>query len=158
MRLGDRVLFYHSSTDPPAVAGTAVVARQAYPDHTALDKRDHHYDPKATTENPIWEMVDLRLEQISHGARADRNVAGGMPELAGMELLRERFATVGATGQAARVRRGAGVGGRGGRWAGSAGEEVAGQEGGCEESGGEESVNEVGGKVAEAGNDVRRAK
>ena len=35
MKLGDRVLFYHSSTDPPAIVGTAKIAREAYPDHTA---------------------------------------------------------------------------------------------------------------------------
>src|SRR5215471_14772430 len=57
---GDRVLFYHSSADPPTVVGTAVVVREAYPDHTAWDKRDDHYDPKASPENPIWQMVDIR--------------------------------------------------------------------------------------------------
>jgi predicted RNA-binding protein with PUA-like domain len=64
MKRGDCVLFYHSSADPPAVAGTAMVVREAYPDTTALDPKDDHYDPKATQENPIWEMVDIRLFQI----------------------------------------------------------------------------------------------
>jgi predicted RNA-binding protein with PUA-like domain len=88
MKVGDGVLFYHSSADPPAVAGTAVVARAAYPDHTALDARDDHYDPKATRENPIWEMVDIRLERIF-----DREVPIGelraLRELESMELLRQ---------------------------------------------------------------------
>lgn len=64
MKLGDRVLFYHSSGDPPTVAGTAVVVREAYPDFTAWDKRDDHFDPKASTENPIWQMVDIKLVRI----------------------------------------------------------------------------------------------
>src|SRR5262245_58873229 len=64
MRKGDRVLVYHSSADPPGVAGTATIAREAYPDHTAWDPADHHYDPKASAENPIWVMVDIKLEEI----------------------------------------------------------------------------------------------
>jgi predicted RNA-binding protein with PUA-like domain len=64
MKQGDRVLFYHSGADPPAVAGSAVVAREAYPDHTAWDPRDEHYDPKASPENPIWRMVDIELVAI----------------------------------------------------------------------------------------------
>jgi predicted RNA-binding protein with PUA-like domain len=64
MKVGDRVLFYHSSTDVPAVTGTASVVRESYPDPTAWDKSDHHYDPASTPENPRWYMVDIRLEQI----------------------------------------------------------------------------------------------
>src|SRR5688572_24990386 len=56
MKLGDGVLFYHSSTDPNAIVGTAVVVREAYPDHTALDPTNDHFDPKSSTENPIWQM------------------------------------------------------------------------------------------------------
>ena len=65
MRRGDRVLYYHSGADPaPAVVGTAQVVREAYPDHTALDPKSKYYAPKATPENPIWEMVDIRLDKI----------------------------------------------------------------------------------------------
>lgn len=61
MELGDQVFFYHSSTEPPHIAGIAEVVKKAYPDHTALDPKDDHYDPKATPEKPIWEMVDIKL-------------------------------------------------------------------------------------------------
>ncbi|HEX3869952.1 MAG TPA: EVE domain-containing protein [Pirellulales bacterium] len=64
MHVGDDVLFYHSSADPPAVVGSARVVREAYPDTTAQNPKDHHYDPKASPENPIWEMVDLKLVEI----------------------------------------------------------------------------------------------
>ncbi len=64
MKRGDQVLFYHSNADPPAVVGVAEVVRQAYPDHTAFDPGDIHYDPKSTPTNPIWDMVDIRLVQI----------------------------------------------------------------------------------------------
>lgn len=87
MQVGDRVLFYHSNAEPPAVVGTAVVARTAYPDFTALDPSDKHYDPKATQEEPIWEMVDVKLERVF-----DRPIPldelRATPELKGMELLR----------------------------------------------------------------------
>jgi len=59
---GDRVLFYHSSVDPTAVVGTAVVVRSSYPDHTAWDPDSDHPDPKSTPENPRWYMVDVRGE------------------------------------------------------------------------------------------------
>ena len=59
MAAGDQVLFYHSSCNPAGVAGLATVARTAYPDHTALDPGDHHYDAKSTPEKPIWMMVDV---------------------------------------------------------------------------------------------------
>ena len=64
MKLGERVLVYHSSTDPKAIVGVAVVARESYPDHTALDNKNPHYDPKSTKNDPIWFMVDLKLEQV----------------------------------------------------------------------------------------------
>jgi len=64
MKLGDRVLVYHSSTDPPAVVGTAKIVRESYPDPTAWDKKDHHYDPASTPDNPRWFMVDIQLDEI----------------------------------------------------------------------------------------------
>jgi predicted RNA-binding protein with PUA-like domain len=60
MKRGDLVLFYHSSTDPAAIVGVAEVVREAYPDHTAFDAADPHFDPKSRPEAPTWMMVDLR--------------------------------------------------------------------------------------------------
>jgi len=60
IKQGDGVLFYHSSTNPQAVVGTAVVARGGYPDHTAWDPKSDHPDPKSTPDNPTWFMVDIR--------------------------------------------------------------------------------------------------
>jgi predicted RNA-binding protein with PUA-like domain len=88
MKVGDGVLFYHSSTDPPSVVGTAKVVREAYADHTALDPRDDHYDPKATPANPIWQMVDIRLDKIFARAVPIGELRA-MRELAEMELLRK---------------------------------------------------------------------
>ena len=61
MRVGDQVFFYHSNTKEPGIVGIAEVAREGYPDHTAFDPEDPHYDPKSDPANPRWYMVDVRL-------------------------------------------------------------------------------------------------
>lgn len=63
IKVGDRVLFYHSSIPEPAVVGLCTVVRAGYPDHTALDPQADHFDPKATPDKPIWYMVDVRADQ-----------------------------------------------------------------------------------------------
>ncbi len=88
MKLGDRVLLYHSSTDTPAIVGTATIVREAYADPTALDKNDHHYDPASTPENPRWFMVDIRLEQIFDEGLPLSQLRG-IATLKEMELLRK---------------------------------------------------------------------
>lgn len=60
MKVGDLVLFYHSNADPPGIAGIAEVAKEAYPDSTALDPKDVHYDPKSDAKKPTWYMVDVK--------------------------------------------------------------------------------------------------
>ncbi len=60
MKRGDLVFFYHSSADPTAIVGTAEVVRDGYPDQTAFDPKDSHYDPKSKKDEPTWFMVDLR--------------------------------------------------------------------------------------------------
>ena len=74
MRIGDRVLFYHSNAKPPGVAGIAEVCRDSYPDFTQFDSANKYFDPKATEENPRWFMVDIRFV-----AKFEREV--GLPEI-----------------------------------------------------------------------------
>lgn len=59
MRVGDGVLFYHSNAKPMGIYGIAEVVREAYPDHTAFDPADKHYDPKSDLQDPTWMMVDI---------------------------------------------------------------------------------------------------
>ncbi|MFZ6673496.1 EVE domain-containing protein [Undibacterium sp. Xuan67W] len=59
MKIGDGVLFYHSSCAEPGIAGIAEVASTPYPDHTQFDPDSKYYDPKATLETPRWMMVDI---------------------------------------------------------------------------------------------------
>lgn len=60
VKVGDRVLFYHSSIPEPAVVGIAEVVRAGYPDSSALDPTGEHFDPRASADNPIWCQVDVR--------------------------------------------------------------------------------------------------
>ena len=61
MQVGDGVLFYHSSADPPGVAGLARVSRTGLPDPTALDPESDYYDPKASAEEPRWVMMEIEF-------------------------------------------------------------------------------------------------
>lgn len=61
MKVGDRVLFYHSNCAEPGIAGLAEVSRLAYPDQTQFDPKNKYFDPKATSETPRWFNVDVRL-------------------------------------------------------------------------------------------------
>jgi predicted RNA-binding protein with PUA-like domain len=60
MKKGDLVFFYHSSTDPAEIVGIAEVVREAYPDSSAFDPKDSHFDSKSKLESPTWFMVDLK--------------------------------------------------------------------------------------------------
>ena len=86
MKKGDLGFFYHSGKKPEIVALVEVV-REAYPDHTAQDPKNRHYDEKATPENPRWYMVDVKLV-----SRFNRPIPLAelrkQHELEGMELLR----------------------------------------------------------------------
>jgi predicted RNA-binding protein with PUA-like domain len=88
MKIGDRVLVYHSSTDVPAVVGVAKVVRESYPDHTAWNKKDDHYDPASIPDNPRWFMVDIQLEQILKRP-LPLDELRGVAALKQMELLRK---------------------------------------------------------------------
>jgi predicted RNA-binding protein with PUA-like domain len=61
MKIGDDVLFYHSSCPEPGIAGLARVSSQAYPDPTQFDKNGKYFDAKATQETPRWMLVDVQL-------------------------------------------------------------------------------------------------
>ena len=87
MQPGDGVLFYHSNADPPAIVGTAQVVREAYADHTAWEVGNHHFDAKASRDNPIWQMVDIRLSSIFL-TPLPLPLLRGIRALKDMELLR----------------------------------------------------------------------
>ena len=62
MKKSDQVFFYHSNgtpQEPNGIYGIAKVSGPAHADETQFDKKDDHYDPRATKEKPIWECVDI---------------------------------------------------------------------------------------------------
>jgi predicted RNA-binding protein with PUA-like domain len=61
MRIGDDVLFYHSSCEVPGIAGLAKVASKPYPDESQFDRKGEYFDPKSTRESPRWTLVDVKL-------------------------------------------------------------------------------------------------
>ena len=61
MRIGDPVLFYHSSCPEPGIAGIAKVASKAYPDETQFESGGKYFDPAATRDKPRWFHVDVKL-------------------------------------------------------------------------------------------------
>jgi len=63
MRKGDLAFFYHSNCDVTGIVGIAEIASAAYPDHTAFDPKDHHFDPKSNPANPSWMMVDVKFKR-----------------------------------------------------------------------------------------------
>jgi predicted RNA-binding protein with PUA-like domain len=85
MRLGDGVLFYHSSCPEPGIAGLAEVCSAAYPDATQFDPESHYYDPKSKPEAPRWVHVDVRWRETTRllSLKEMREA----PELASMRVL-----------------------------------------------------------------------
>jgi predicted RNA-binding protein with PUA-like domain len=63
MRRGDLAFFYHSSCDEPGVVGIVKIVKEGYPDHTAFDKDDPHFDADSDRKKPRWYMVDVKLER-----------------------------------------------------------------------------------------------
>ncbi|OQW72115.1 MAG: EVE domain-containing protein [Proteobacteria bacterium ST_bin11] len=61
MKTGDQVFFYHSNCDEPGIVGIMQVARESYPDFTAFDPDDKHFDPKSNPDKPTWYMVDVKF-------------------------------------------------------------------------------------------------
>ncbi|MGE3757913.1 MAG: EVE domain-containing protein, partial [Pseudobdellovibrionaceae bacterium] len=61
MKKGDLILFYHSSTEPPGIAGIAKVAGPAEADPTQFDKKSEYYDPKSKKEDPTWKCVPVEF-------------------------------------------------------------------------------------------------
>jgi predicted RNA-binding protein with PUA-like domain len=86
MRVGDRVLFWHSGCEPPGIAGLAEVASAPYPDPTQFDPTSPYFDPAARAEAPRWMLVDVRaLRRTPLLAPA---MLRAHPELADMQVLR----------------------------------------------------------------------
>lgn len=63
MKKGDQIFFYHSNCAEPGIVGLAMVASASYPDPTAFDPEDSHYDPKSDADKPRWYLVDVKYKR-----------------------------------------------------------------------------------------------
>jgi len=61
MKKGDTAFFYHSSCEVPGIAGIVRVVKEGYPDKTAFDSKDDHYDAESDPKRPRWFVVDVKL-------------------------------------------------------------------------------------------------
>jgi len=85
MRVGDGVLFYHSSCAEPGIAGLAQVSSLAYPDETQFEAGGKYFDPKATRDNPRWFNVEVRFRKKTRLMPLAE--LRSYPELATMRIL-----------------------------------------------------------------------
>ena len=88
VRSGDFAFLYHSSCAVPGLVGTVRVVRAAYPDLTAFDRRDKHYDPASDPAAPRWFTVDVQLQRrFKRVISLDELRAHADGKLRGMTLL-----------------------------------------------------------------------
>ena len=87
MKTGDLVFFYHSNCETPGIVGIARIVREAYPDPTAFDPNNKHFDPSSKPDDPRWFMVDVQFVR-----KLKRTIAlselKNKPELEGLALIR----------------------------------------------------------------------
>ena len=81
MRVGDGVLFYHSSCAEPGIVGIGRVASGAYPDPTQFDRKSPYFDPASKHDAPRWLLVDVQVQKKT------RNLT--LPELRADPLLQD---------------------------------------------------------------------
>jgi predicted RNA-binding protein with PUA-like domain len=79
MRVGDGVLFYHSSCSEPGIVGIGRVASKSYPDATQFDAKSPYYDAASKPDAPRWMLVDVQV------LRKTRVL--GLPELRAVPAL-----------------------------------------------------------------------
>jgi predicted RNA-binding protein with PUA-like domain len=89
MRRGDQAFLYYSSCDVPGIAAIMEIVRQGYPDATAFDRKDHHFDPESDPARPRWFVVDVQLKRrLARIITLEELRAHASRELKGMVLLR----------------------------------------------------------------------
>ena len=88
IKVGDLILFYHSSCEIPGIAGIARVSSPPYPDPTQFEKKSEYFDPKATQENPRWFLVDVTFHKNLKKVITLEELRTH-PELASMQLLKK---------------------------------------------------------------------
>lgn len=87
MRVGDAVLFYHSSCPKPGIVGLARIASRPYPDELQFDKSSEYYDAKSRPESPRW--LTINVQALSKCDLIPLAALRGQEKLAGMRILQK---------------------------------------------------------------------
>jgi predicted RNA-binding protein with PUA-like domain len=87
MKVGDGVLFYHSSCPEPGIAGIARVASGIKPDPTQFDAKSPYYDAASKKDDPRWLLVDVQALRKTRLLSLPELRA--RPELADLVVLRK---------------------------------------------------------------------
>lgn len=89
LQRGDEAFLYHSSCKVPGVVAIVRVTREAYPDPTAFNKRDKHYDEGSDPAKPRWFTFDVQLQRrFNRIITLDELRLHASDKLRGMLLLR----------------------------------------------------------------------
>jgi predicted RNA-binding protein with PUA-like domain len=89
MRRGDQAFLYYSSCEVPGIVAIMEVVKPGYPDATAFDRSDDHFDPDSDPARPRWFVVDVRLKRrLARVITLEELRAHAGRELKGMVLLR----------------------------------------------------------------------
>lgn len=103
MKVGDLAFIYHSGANP-AIVGLAKVVKAAYPDFTAFDPSNNHFDSKSDESKPTWFMVDVEfvskfpraitLAEIKQDSRFDSMPLVKSSRLSVQPVSKEHFAAI----------------------------------------------------------------
>ncbi len=88
MKVGDRILFYHSNCKPPAVVGIAEVASKPYPDPTQFDPDSKYHDPKSDPDDPRWILVDVKYKRHLKRPIPLQEIKDHADALEGLQLIK----------------------------------------------------------------------
>ena len=86
MAINDLAFFYHSNCETPGVVGIMKICSKPYPDPTAFDVNDKHFDAKSDPHNPRWFLVDVKyvrkLKRTISLAELRQHAEGKLKDLA----------------------------------------------------------------------------
>ena len=89
IRKGDDAFLYHSSCEVPGIVAIVRVTRAAYPDPSAFNRRDPHYDAASSKQAPRWFAFEIQLKRrLKRVITLTELQAHAHDELATMLILR----------------------------------------------------------------------
>ncbi|GAM89441.1 hypothetical protein ANO11243_074790 [Dothideomycetidae sp. 11243] len=93
MQIGDLCFFAESSCKVPGLVGTMEVVGTARPDPSQFSKDSPYYDPKASEDNPKWDMVMVefrsKFKAKLPAAKLKEHAASPGDPLGRLELFRQ---------------------------------------------------------------------